>query len=49
MIFFALAWRRQGIERRMEEGRQEMLLELMKRGVSLPDDVLGRLEKNGKG
>ena len=57
MIFFALAQRRQEIERRREEGRQvgrtegreELIRELVDRGVSLPDDVRKGIEKDGKG
>ena len=56
-IFFALAQRRQEIERRREEGRQvgrtegreELIRELVDRGVSLPDDVRKGIEKDGKG
>ena len=53
IIFFALAQRRQEIERRREEGRQagreELIRELVDRGVSLPDDVRKGIEKDGKG
>ena len=47
MIFFALAQRKNEIEKRHLEGRRQLLQELIDKEVSLPTDLQKEAEKLG--
>ena len=47
LVFFALAQRKDEIERRHLEGRRQLLRELINKGVTLPPEVRKEAEQLG--
>ena len=47
MVFYAMAQRKEEIDRRKREGRRQLLKELIEQGVQLPPDLEKEAEELG--